>query len=143
MRVVLDTNTLASGLLGHSGSPASRLIDAWRDAAFTLVVSADILAELAGVLAKPYFATRLDPNDVIAFLDLLATTSSVVVVKGSVVGVAGHPEDDRILECALVGQAVYLVTGDKELQALRAFQGVEIVTPRRFVEVLEAAPRKP
>lgn len=139
MRVVLDTNTLASGVLAHAGSPASTIIDAWREAAFILVVSEDILAELASTLAKPYFAARLAPEDTVAFLELLATAATLVAVEGAVTGVATHPEDDRILECAVVGEAAYLVTGDKKLQELRAYQGVQIVAPRSFVEILAAA----
>lgn len=136
MRVVLDTNTLASGVLAHPGSPAAAIVDAWREAAFVLVLSPDIIAELTGVLAKPYFAARLAATDVSAFLELLESAATIVAVSGAVVGVATHPEDDRILETAVVAEARYLVTGDKKLQELHAFQGVQIVTPRTFLDVL-------
>jgi hypothetical protein len=46
MRVVVDTNTLASGALAFTGSPASTILDAWREDLFTLVVSDDIVTEL-------------------------------------------------------------------------------------------------
>jgi uncharacterized protein len=139
MRVVLDTNTLASGVLAHAGSPASTIVDAWREAAFILVVCEDILAELTSALAKPYFADRLARADTAEFLELLATTATLVAVQGAVSGAATHPEDDRILECAVVGEAAYLVTGDKKMQMLRTFQSVQIVAPRAFVEILAAA----
>ncbi|MFN8560027.1 MAG: putative toxin-antitoxin system toxin component, PIN family [Dehalococcoidia bacterium] len=139
MRVVLDTNTLASGVLAFAGSPAGAILDAWREAAFVLVVSEDIVGELESTLAKPYFADRLATEDTAAFLELLAISATIVGVEGAVTGVATHPEDDRILECAVAGGAAYLVTGDKKLQQLGAYQGVEIVSPRTFLEVLASA----
>lgn len=137
MRVVLDTNTLASGALAYSGSPASAILDAWRAAAFILVVSEDIIAELTSTLSKPYFAARLTPEDTAALLELLVTAATIVGVEGTVAGIATHSEDDRILECALVASANYLVTGDKKLQGLGTYQGIAIVTPRQFLAVLK------
>jgi putative PIN family toxin of toxin-antitoxin system len=136
MRVVVDTNTLASGVLAYSGSPASSILDAWREAAFILIVSEDIIDELTSTLSKPYFAARLAPADTAAFLELLASAATIVGIEGTVAGVATHPEDDLILECAVAGNASYLVTGDKKLQEIGNFQGVEIVSPRAFLDVL-------
>jgi len=137
MRVVLDTNTLASGALAHAKSPAGAILDAWREAVFVLVVSEDIISELAHTLSKPYFAARLSPNDVAAFIDLVESAATIVSVPGELQGVASHPEDDRILECAYVAGAEYLVTGDKQLQRLEAFRDIQIVSPRAFLTILD------
>jgi uncharacterized protein len=136
MRAVVDTNTLASGALAFTGSPAAAILDAWREALFTLVVSSDILTELARTLAKPYFAARLAPEDVAAFLDLVNSTGLLVDVPGAITGVATHPEDDRILETAVAAGASYLVTGDKKLQHLKEYEGVLIASPRQFLDIL-------
>ena len=53
-------------------------------------------------------------------------------------GVATHPEDDQILATAVSAQAEYLVTGDKKLQQLGAYQGVRVFAPRAFLDLLEA-----
>lgn len=58
MRVVLDTNVLASGALAHSGAIA-QILDAALAGAFQLALSLEILIELERTLSKPYFATRL------------------------------------------------------------------------------------
>jgi len=136
MRVVVDTNTLASGALGHDGSPPTAVVDAWREGLFTLVVSLDIMVELARTLAKPYFATRLDPEIVVAFLQLVTRASESVEIEGRIEGVATHAEDDRILEAAANGKATYLVTGDSKLQDLGEFEGVPIVSPRQFLDLV-------
>lgn len=38
------------------------------------------------------------------------------------------------LELAVCGNADFLVTGDKDLLVLNPFRGVEIITPREFLE---------
>jgi predicted nucleic acid-binding protein len=69
-------------------------------------------------------------------LALVTGSATVVEVAGDIAGVATHPEDDRILETALTGRCGYLVTGDKQLQGLKDFAGVTIVSPRQFGDLL-------
>jgi uncharacterized protein len=47
------------------------------------------------------------------------------------------PPDNRYLECAVEGEAAYLVSGDRLLLSLGMFQGIPIVSPRVFLEVLQ------
>jgi predicted nucleic acid-binding protein len=52
--------------------------------------------------------------------------------------VAGDPKDDPIIATAVVAKADYLVTGDRaHLLPIREYQGIRIVSPREFLEVLE------
>jgi predicted nucleic acid-binding protein len=52
--------------------------------------------------------------------------------------------DDYLLAYAQVGAADYLVTGDKDLLALRGqVPGLGIVTPAQFVEILETNDLRP
>jgi predicted nucleic acid-binding protein len=53
-------------------------------------------------------------------------------------GVATHREDDQILAAAVSARAEYLVTGDKQLQQLGIYQGVRVISPRAFLDLLEA-----
>jgi uncharacterized protein len=48
--------------------------------------------------------------------------------------VCRDPKDDKLLEFAVSGAADFLVTGDKDLLILNPFRGVEIITPREFLE---------
>ena len=47
------------------------------------------------------------------------------------------PPDNRYLECAVEGEAAYLVSGDRLLLSLGMFEGIQIVSPRVFLEVLQ------
>lgn len=54
-----------------------------------------------------------------------------------IAGVATHAEDDLVLAAALAGQVHYLVTGDKDLQALGSYQGITILPARAFLDLLD------
>lgn len=68
---------------------------------------------------------------------MLTEEATQTPITASVSGVATHPEDDLILAAAISGCADYLVTGDARLQALGTFQGVQIMSPRVFLGILE------
>ena len=42
-------------------------------------------------------------------------------------------DDVKFLACALGAQAKYVITGDRALLRASGYQGIEVVTPRRFV----------
>ena len=48
------------------------------------------------------------------------------------------PDDDRVLECAVKGNADYIVTGDRHLLKLASYQVIAIVTVRQFLDAAEA-----
>lgn len=139
---VLDTNVLASGAIARSGAVALAL-DGVASGAFQLVLSDEILAELERTLAKPYFAARLPADLVARYVSGLKALALITPLTRTVSGVATHPEDDAILSTALSAAADYLVTGDKRLQALGAYQTVRIVSPAAFVAILQSGPATP
>lgn len=103
---------------------------------FELCVSEAILVEFERTLGKPYFSQRLTPEEIAANLVLLNNEATVVPIARELRGVATHPEDDRILETAVTAVAEYLVTGDRQLQLLENFEGIRIVSPREFLDLL-------
>lgn len=134
---VLDTNALASGFVRPNSLPGE-LLRRWEAHEFELVVSQHILDELARTLEKPYFAARLSEGQRAANLALLQTEALVVDLEVHVTGVAAHPEDDLVLATALNGSADYLVTGDKALLDLGAFQDIAVIGIREFLDVLDS-----
>ena len=57
MKIVLDTNTVISGLL-WKGAPR-QILDLARSGSLTLFTSPELLAELANVLERKKFSARL------------------------------------------------------------------------------------
>ena len=71
-----------------------------------------ILAKLTGVAA------------------LVSPTESLRVV-------ADDPDDDRVLECAIAGNADAIISGDRHLLALGAFQEIPILKVRDCLNLLD------
>jgi hypothetical protein len=67
-------------------------------------------------------------------LTALLEGSTHITVTGRVAGICRDPKDDFILECADVGGADLIVTGDKHLLSLATFGRIEIVTPRQYLD---------
>jgi predicted nucleic acid-binding protein len=78
---VLDTNVVVSGLAGiaQEARVPGALLGAWLAGDFTLIVSEHILTEVERTLRKPYFASRVDPDDARAGLRALRDLSRKVV----------------------------------------------------------------
>ena len=140
IRVVADTNVLASGLAAYDvdESPSVLILDAWRYGPLELVASAPIVAELRRTLAKPYFAQRFTTEEIERALYLVRHRSSFMDALADVRGVATTPEDDLILATAVTGKALFLVTGDRQLRNLGEYRGVRIAGPREFMDWLAA-----
>jgi predicted nucleic acid-binding protein len=83
---------------------------------------------------------RIAEADVRWARDLLDEVADLVMVTPeAVLPVTGDPEDDAVLATARLARAGYLVTGDRGLLALGRYEGTEIFTPRRFLDILDAA----
>ena len=136
---VLDTNVLAPAFVRPEPAPG-QLLQAWIEGRFTLVISEHILGELADTFEEPYFASRLSPTQRAENLALLRQRATLVHPTDAVHGIATHPEDDIVLATAVTAKADYLVTGDGPFRrAVPAYQGVQLVSPREFLEILQAA----
>ena len=141
IRSVLDANALASGFVGArlAASTPGELIRRWRAREYSLIVSDHILAETERTLTKPYFRRYLNPAQAASAVHLLRTKAERALITVAVAGVATHPEDDLVLATAVSAKARYLVTGDRQLQALRRYRGVTMLSPSSFLAVLRGA----
>lgn len=120
-------------------SPPRRIIDAWLDRRFTLVTSLYLVEELAHMLAYPHIAqrVRLDQSQVDVLLAALLSEAEIVPGDLQLRGVTRDPKDDPVVACAMEGEADYLVSGDEDLLVLGAHEDTVVVTPRRFLEILQ------
>ena len=130
-RVVIDTNVFISGLISTNSTPA-RVID-HVVASGRLIATRDTLEELiATVLASKFDAFLSHAKRQVALDRLVSLMEIVPVVR--LVRACRDPRDDKFLEAAINGGAELLVTGDKDLLALRPFSGVEILTPAEYLK---------
>jgi putative PIN family toxin of toxin-antitoxin system len=133
-RIVLDSNVYISGLV-FGGIPGAVLVLARIDR-FVLCVSKHIQDEVETTLAKKF---SWEPHEIRRASQPFWTIAHLVKPIRSLAIVTADPDDDRILECAVDGDADIVVTGDDHLLNLatpiRAPLGkIRIVTPRQFLE---------
>lgn len=136
IRVTLDTNVLASGATAVVGSIAT-LMDAWRRADLTVVISSHILAELEDALRNPYFAQRLDPRARNVYLRLVRQRATVIIITTPIPSNVSDYADNLVLATAESGGVGYVVTGDAELLRLGAFHDISILAPRAFLDLMD------
>jgi putative PIN family toxin of toxin-antitoxin system len=68
--------------------------------------------------------------DLLTFLRLVTITNNLNVV-------AADPDDNKVVECAVVGRATHIVTGDRRhLLPLDSYQGIAIVTAADFYALI-------
>jgi putative PIN family toxin of toxin-antitoxin system len=139
MQIVLDANVLVSGLISRKGPPG-QILDAWLTGQFQLFISPQILEELRRVFRYPRILNRLTIEQVTGLLDKLGTDAELVDGTLKLNILTRDPSDNIYLACAVEAKADYLVTGNSEHfeEAGMIYMGVNIITPRAFVEILEA-----
>jgi putative PIN family toxin of toxin-antitoxin system len=126
--VVFDTNVLIAAFL--SEGVCSKLLMRARRREFSLVLSDDILAEFQKVLHTKFRLSRSELSEVRKLL--MEAVSDLRRDVTPIGRVCRDPDDDKILACAVLIAADYLVTGDQDLLAITQYEQVRIVTPRDF-----------
>jgi len=48
--------------------------------------------------------------------------------------VSKDPDDDKFIACAIASKTKIIVSGDKHLLDVSGYKGIEVLTPRQFVE---------
>ena len=128
-KVVIDTNVLVSGLT-FKGQPREVLDLAWKGE-IEATISPFILKELTGTLKKDFGWSNEQIKNTIQRIKA-KTISIRPKIKVSVV--KEKDDDNRILECAIEGNARYLISGDKKhLLPLKEYQGIKILSPAQFL----------
>jgi len=128
MRVVFDTIIFISALIFHGGKAEDAMMRII-DGEDTLVISHEIIDEVLTVLARKFSKD--------------AEALSRVAVNLAGIGELVHPDerlhvledepDNRILECAVAGNAAAIITGDKAMLTLKKHQHIRIITLSEFL----------
>jgi putative PIN family toxin of toxin-antitoxin system len=131
MKIVLDTNVLVSGLLQPFG-PSGQIVRLVASGELVLCHDSRILAEYREVLLREKF--RFDPERVEILME---------EIRGGGIPVAARPlairlpdaDDELFLEVALAGGAQCLVTGNLKHYPADARHGIEVLSPRSFIDL--------
>jgi putative PIN family toxin of toxin-antitoxin system len=133
LRVVIDTNLVLSALV--FGGSTTKLRLSWQSDRFIPLASKATITELLRVLAYPKFKlTQVEQEDLLA--DYLPFCETVLLPeKLPTIPECRDPFDEPFLILALVGNADYLVTGDRDLLCLTDIFTCPIVTVEQLFQV--------
>jgi len=119
LRVVLDSNVFIS-IFSHSHSV---LFPIWHHAIhrrYVLLISPAIIREVASVLRRKF---RWEEPRILFHLKLITHVGELVTPTVAIEAISNDPADNRILECAIAGDANLIVSGDRHLLRLGDYEG--------------------
>jgi len=128
MRAVFDSNIFISALTlpgGKADATVLRVVDG-EDA---LIISREIINEVLTVLAKKF------SKDAEALSRVAVNLADIgeIVRPTERLKVFADDSDNRVLECAIAGNAEAIVTGDKAMLTLKKYGYVRIISLNEFL----------
>ena len=129
MRVVFDSTVLLAALLIPEGRAAAAVENIF-DGSDDLVLSPPILREILSVLSRKFSRDREELSRVAVVLGEMGE----IVDPSRRLTVFRDEPDNRILECAVEGNAEVIVTGDKTMLALGEYQGIRLVSLAEYLD---------
>lgn len=129
---MLDSNVIVSGFAFRRGNPYEILSRLGRDE-IVVYISPFILEEVARALRESFDTAKADIKAAVGFLRQRCHE----VNPPPYASLAElSPEDNRVVDCAVDGKVDYLVTGDRAVQKISEFEGISVVSPAQFIDIL-------
>lgn len=130
MIVVVDTNVFISAM--EFASPGSTPVLALQRASLvdTLATCDEIDGEIVRLLVERF---RWPRGQAEQKLSGILENALHVTISGTL-RLCRDPDDDKFLECAERGNADFLISGDKDLLALRQHGRTRILTPAAYLK---------
>jgi uncharacterized protein len=131
-KVVIDTNVFISAFYLPESRPANVVLLARRKTILNLI-SPQILKEVERIIKKKLL---WDNSKTEGAVRLIKNFSEEIHPQERLAIIVDDP-DNRILECAVAGQADFIISSDKYLLNLKNFQGINVATPANFLVAIE------
>lgn len=139
-KIVIDTNILVSAILTPEGNPA-KILKLVLEGKLNLIISPAILEEIRQVFNYPKLAKLMEKNnitrqEVYDFLDKMSRVALITPGKLDIDVIPKDPADNKIIACALEGDADFIISGDQHLTDLKIFQSIKIIDPAAFLKIV-------
>jgi putative PIN family toxin of toxin-antitoxin system len=132
IRAVFDTNVLVSARLSLLGNPA-RCLALANLRQIESITCQSILDEFVEKLISKF---DYEPSRAAEAADQIRKISRLVELGETPHLMPEDADDDKIVQCALVGGASHIVSGDKHLLALKNYKDIAIVRPTDFLSLV-------
>lgn len=129
LRVVFDSNVVLFALCFQAGDLAW-LRGHWAGSQVRALASSETVAELIRVLAYPKF--RLLPAEIQELLGDYLPYVEVIKASAATAAPCRDPGDQKFVDLAVAAKADVLVTGDRDLLAMRGAVPFSVETPAQY-----------
>lgn len=130
-RIVLDTNVWVSGLV-FAGQPG-KILDLFGLDEVRIVISEELLSELRRIITEKFPLYILDLQ---LLIEAIHQRALLVELGSQTVTASRDPDDNTVIETALIGNCKYIVSGDKDLLVIANYEDIQIITPAEFLELI-------
>jgi putative PIN family toxin of toxin-antitoxin system len=132
MRLVLDTNVFISAF--YWGGNPQEIIDRIIEGIDKLYISNEILDEIASVMARPKF--KSSPETIKKYTHAIEKIGRKVFISGNIKGICRDKDDDDKIECGVLSDADYIITGDDDLLTLKEYKHTKIITAKEYLQII-------
>jgi uncharacterized protein len=126
MEIVLDTNVFISGIF-WKGIPR-KVVSLWTKNKIQLLITKQIFNEYIRISRKLDYKGITTNKWAVRIIK-----NSIIIQDKELTSICRDPEDNKFLNCALTGNADYLISGDKDLLTLKKIGSTKIVSPKQFI----------
>jgi putative PIN family toxin of toxin-antitoxin system len=135
-RIVLDTNVLVSAMRSRRGH-SNKLVALIGSETFGLVISVPLVLEYEDAALRQIDALAYTPDEVREIIDFVCWAGEATPIYYLWRPFLPDPKDDLVLEAAVAGRCDTIVTfNQRDFKGVDKF-GLQIRTPRAFLEELE------
>lgn len=136
LRVVFDTSVYIAAFITYGTAKQALDLARGRNKKIQLLTSAEIMNELGQKLREKFFWPERRIKETIKAITHIAE----IIQPQHSLKVLADEEDNRIVECAVLGNADLIVSRDRHLLTLKKYQNIPIVTA---VDLLHSVPANP
>lgn len=130
MKLVIDTNLFVSGIF-WGGNPY-KLLKYWINDKFELIVTTEILDEYYRVINEISYKDKQLANEWLIFI-----SKNIKIIKNVInLRICRDEHDNKFINCAISGNADYLITGDKDLLDLAEVNNIRIMKVKHFLDII-------
>ncbi len=133
-RVVIDTNIFISAI-GWRGIP-QKILELWKTNKYHLVLSLEIVDEIEKTIEKLGLSQSLWQE----WRSLIFERAYFVEGESLNLPEIRDSKDKKVLNCAILSDASFIVSGDKDLLVLKKHKDIKIITPRSFLSQFKDEP---
>lgn len=134
MRITVDTNILISATFWYGAS--DKIISQVESKKIELVLSEEIIKEYTNVLEYKEIQDKIKNKklEMKRTIKKIISIATMIVPKEKLDIIKDDPDDNKVLECAMAGNADCIVTNDNHLLKMRKYKNIPIITTEEFLE---------